>query len=170
MIGAICGDVLGSTYEWQNVKYCPSIEELLSKPSHFTDDSVLTIAVAVGIAGVINTLPKNWINNDIYKQKVKTSIQTKLIEMGKAYPCAGYGERFVLWLINKNRKPYNSWGNGSAMRVSAAGWAAKSLDEAFCLAECSAAVTHNHPEGIKGAQVIAGIFFFCATEIQKTIL
>ena len=159
MLGAICGDVLGSTYEWQNVKYCPSIDELLSRASHFTDDSVMTIAVALGIADVINTLPDYWINDDLCKERITTSVQTRLVEFGKLYPCAGYGERFVFWLFNKNRKPYNSWGNGSAMRVSAAGWAAKSLDEALCFAECTATVTHNHPEGIKGAQVVAGVIF-----------
>lgn len=159
MFGAICGDVLGSTYEWHNIKYCPTTEELLSSASFFTDDSVMTIAVALGIADIINALPKNWLNDDRCKQNVMELIKQRMVEFGRAYLRAGYGERFVFWLFNKNRKPYNSWGNGSAMRVSAAGWAGRTLEETLAFAECSAAVTHNHPEGIKGAKVVAGIIF-----------
>ena len=159
MFGAICGDVLGSTYEWHNIKYCPTTEELLSRASFFTDDSVMTIAVALGIADIINALPKNWLNDDRYKQNVMESIKQRMVEFGKLYPCAGYGERFVFWLFNKNRKPYNSWGNGSAMRVSAAGWSGRTLEETIAFAESSVAVTHNHLEGIKGARAVAGIIF-----------
>lgn len=159
MFGAICGDVLGSTYEWHNIKYCPTIEELLSRASFFTDDSVMTIAVALGISDIINTLPKSWMNDNRCKQNVMESIKQRMIEFGKLYPCAGYGERFMFWIFNKKPKPYNSWGNGSAMRVSAAGWAGRTLEETLAFAECSAMMTHNHPEGIKGAKVVAGIIF-----------
>lgn len=159
MLGAICGDTLGSTYEWHNVKYCPTTEELLSRPSHFTDDSVMTIAVAQGIADVINYLLDDWFHNTEAVEAVKKSIARNLVALGNRYPNAGYGGSFRRWLVADDRKPYNSWGNGSAMRVSAAGWAGRSLEETFAFAECSAAVTHNHPEGIKGAKVVAGIIY-----------
>lgn len=157
MFGAICGDTLGSTYEWHNVKYCPTTEELLSRPSHFTDDSVMTIAVAKGIADVINYLSDDWFHNAEAVETVRKSIEKNLAAFGNRYPRAGYGGSFRRWLVSDDRQPYNSWGNGSAMRVSAAGWAGRSLEETFSFAECSAAVTHNHPEGIKGAKVVAGI-------------
>ena len=134
IIGAICGDILGSGYEWNPVKTLEM--ELCQKEDNYTDDTVCTIAVT----------------DAIINQK---SFAESLREWCRKYYFAGYGPSFRRWFIQENDKPYNSWGNGSAMRVSAAGGFANSLEEALRLAKESAEVTHNHPEGIKGAQATA---------------
>ena len=138
MIGAIAGDIIGSAYEWHSTK-SPDFE-LLTPQSRFTDDTVLTIAVA-----------------DCILHGKDYAITFK--EYGRRYPHAGYGGMFLEWLSNDSLAPYNSFGNGSAMRVSPVGFAFSSLDDVLREAEKSAAVTHNHPEGIKGAQAIAGSIF-----------
>lgn len=143
MLGAIIGDVVGSVYEFNNTK--DYYFNLLTPRSKFTDDTVMTLAVA------------RWLTED------KTHSHEYLVqcmrELGLKYPWAGYGGSFKRWLIEREPKPYNSWGNGSGMRVSPVGFYAKSLDEALDLAKISAEVTHNHPEGIKGAQAIAAAVF-----------
>ena len=143
MLGAIIGDVVGSVYEFNNTKDYYFL--LLTPRSKFTDDTVMTLAVA------------RWLTED------KTHSHEYLVqcmrELGLKYPWAGYGGSFKRWLIEREPKPYNSWGNGSGMRVSPVGFYAKSLDEALDLAKISAEVTHNHPEGIKGAQAIAAAVF-----------
>ena len=138
MIGAIAGDIIGSAYEWHSTK-SPDFE-LLTPQSRFTDDTVLTIAVA-----------------DCILHGKDYAITFK--EYGRRYPHAGYGGMFLEWLSSDSLAPYNSFGNGSAMRVSPVGFAFSSLDDVLREAEKSAAVTHNHPEGIKGAQAIAGSTF-----------
>lgn len=143
MLGAIIGDVVGSVYEFDNTKDYNF--HLLTPRSEFTDDTVMTLAVA------------KWLSED------KTHSHEYLVrcmrELGLKYPWAGYGGNFKQWLIEREPKPYNSWGNGSGMRVSPVGFYARSLDEALDLAKISAEVTHNHPEGIKGAQAIAAAVF-----------
>ena len=143
MLGAIIGDVVGSVYEFNNTQ--DYYFHLLTPRSKFTDDTVMTLAVA------------RWLTED------KTHSHEYLVqcmrELGLKYPWAGYGGSFKRWLIEREPKPYNSWGNGSGMRVSPVGFYAKSLDEALDLAKISAEVTHNHPEGIKGAQAIAAAVF-----------
>ena len=144
MLGAIIGDTVGSIYEFNNIhtREFP----LFSKSSTFTDDSIMTMAVA------------KWLLTDKYHT------HSSLIEIMEEfyskfpYPMGGYGSRFSEWLAApvSKKKPYNSFGNGSAMRASACGWVAKSKDEALRLAKISAEITHNHPEGIKGAQAVAG--------------
>ena len=145
MLGALVGDIIGSVYEFQNVK--SKDFELFTPWNNFTDDSIMTLAVA------------KWLMED------KTHSQYYLIrcmqELGKKYPDAGYGTRFDWWLTQDNPQPYNSWGNGSGMRVSPVGLYAKTLDEALALAAVTASVSHNHPEGVKGAQVIAASVFLC---------
>ena len=134
MIGAICGDIIGSRFEWDN---CKSKEfELFTEVSRFTDDTVLTIAVA------------DWLTSG---DDLVPHLQRAVAQ----YPDAGYGGRFVAWAQSGSKEPYGSWGNGSAMRVAPVGWWAKSVDEVVALAEVSAAVSHNHPEGVKGARAIA---------------
>lgn len=139
MLGAIIGDVVGSVYEFDNTKDYNF--HLLTPRSEFTDDTVMTLAVA------------KWLLED------ETHNHEYLVrcmrELGLKYPWAGYGGNFKRWLLEREPKPYNSWGNGSGMRVSPVGFYARSLDEALDLAKISAEVTHNHPEGIKGAQAIA---------------
>jgi len=134
MIGAIAGDIAGSVYEFH-----PEKREdipLFTKRSFFTDDTVMTVAAAEAIM----------------KQKPYSECY---LDFGKRHPYAGYGGMFAQWLLSPDPKPYNSYGNGSAMRVTAVGWAFDSMEEVLAEAEKSAACTHNHPEGIKGAQATA---------------
>lgn len=134
LIGAICGDIIGSWYEFCATKHRDF--ELFNSRSGFTDDTVCSIAVADALMN----------GNDF---------TGSLTHWCRKYPRAGYGRNFKNWFMQDNPQPYNSWGNGSAMRVSAVGVYANSIDEVLYLAEKSAAVSHNHPEGIKGAQATA---------------
>jgi ADP-ribosylglycohydrolase len=146
IIGAISGDIIGSVFEWHNVK---SLDfKLFCSKSRFTDDSVLTLAT-------MNAL----INNADFAQAYHA--------FGRKFPYAGYGGSFRQWLSSENSRPYNSWGNGSAMRVSPIGWFYNSIDETLLEAKKSAEVTHNHPEGIKGAQATAAAIFLARTGKSK---
>lgn len=146
IIGAICGDILGSCYEGAGVKHLD--HPLCLRSDRFTDDTVCTIAVTDAII------------NDL-------SFADALRKWCRKYPYAGYGGSFRNWFRAENAKPYNSWGNGSAMRVSAAGALASSMEEALDLAKRSAEVTHNHPEGIKGAQATAASIFLARNGKSK---
>jgi ADP-ribosylglycohydrolase len=146
IIGAVAGDIIGSVYEFQNIK--ATVFQLFSPASNFTDDSVLTFAT---MDSLIN----------------KTGYEKSYLDYGRKYPDAGYGGRFYYWLFGNNPVPYNSWGNGSAMRVSPMGWAFDSLEEVLLQAKGSAEVTHNHPEGIKGAQAAAAAVFMARTGKSK---
>lgn len=165
-LGAIIGDTVGSIYEFANIK---SIDfPLFSPDSSYTDDSIMTIAVA------------DWLSSTDRTQK---ALEEKLVSWAERYPCpmGGYGSMFQGWLFypefdgavpNKDgkRKPYNSWGNGSAMRASACGWVTYTLKDALDLGRRSAEITHNHPEGIKGAQAVAvSIFMAHKGESKETI-
>ncbi len=138
MLGAIAGDIVGSAYEFKIYRSIKT--ELFSRGAHFSDDTVLTIAVADCI-----------LNNKDFAKTLK--------QYGRKYPLAGYGAGFSLWLMSGTLKPYNSFGNGSAMRVSPVGFAFDSEEKVLDMAKRSAEVTHNHPEGIKGAQAIAIAIF-----------
>lgn len=142
IIGAICGDIIGSTREWNSIK--TKDFKLFEPESIFTDDTIMTLAIA------------SWLIKDPSSDKCLTE---KLQELGNAYPNAGYGGNFSKWLGESNPKPYGSWANGSAMRVSPVAWVGNSLDEVHSLAIRSAEVTHNHPEGIKGALATADAIF-----------
>ncbi len=149
MLGAIIGDIVGSIYEFDNIK--TKNFNLFTNEMFFTDDTVMTIAIADAI--INGAKPENFI--------------LSMKKWGGDYIDKSYGHSFRNWLTSENSKPYNSWGNGSAMRVSPCGWVAK-LSEPFeeglklteDLAKKSAEVTHNHPEGIKGAQATAAAIFF----------
>lgn len=160
MLGAIIGDVVGSVYEWNNIK--TKDFELFKPNCFFTDDTVMIVAVAKAL---LLTREKQS------KAKEKISFKKELIEQmqdfGKRFPNAGYGGMFADWLVSDNPKPYNSLGNGSAMRVSPCGYIAVTLDEALLLAKASAEVTHNHPEGIKGAQATASAIFLARCNRSK---
>ncbi len=134
MIGAIAGDIIGSVYEQRPIK--TKAFPLFDDHCRFTDDTVLTVAIAEAI---LSGRP----------------YQTSIIEIGRRYPRAGYGGSFIRWLFADNPKPYNSWGNGSAMRVSPIGFAFTSEEKVLRHAKMTAEVSHNHPEGIKGAQAVA---------------
>jgi len=147
MIGAIFGDIVGSVYEWHNIKTTEF--PLMKGRSTFTDDSVMTVAVGKAL---INTLGQD-------DETIKAELVKQMQAFGREYEHRGYGGRFISWIYEEEPRPYNSFGNGSAMRVSAAGWLYESLEETLHMAELSAAVTHNHPEGIKGAKSTAAAIF-----------
>ena len=149
MLGAIIGDIVGSRFEWSNIK--TKKFDLFVNWCRFTDDSVMSLAAAKAIllCGGGSGLGKATV--------------ACMQELGRKYPGAGYGGRFKRWLRDPDPKPYNSWGNGSAMRVSACGFAANSLEEAIELSEKVSAVTHNHPEGIKGAEAVAVAMYLART-------
>jgi len=142
MLGAIIGDIVGSRFEWNNNK--TKHFELLNDKCFFTDDTVMTFAIAKAI------LHSKSDYSDLSSLSIKY-----MQEVGRNYPSCGYGGSFGLWVFSNNPKPYNSFGNGAAMRVSPVGFVAKSLDQAISLSKKVTEVTHNHPEGIKGAEATA---------------
>lgn len=149
MLGAIVGDIVGSVYEWNNIK--TKDFPLFGKENFFTDDTVMTIAIADALM--------NGGAKDHFVDSMK--------RFGRMYPDAGYGAHFGSWLFSNDRESYNSWGNGSAMRVSPCGWAIplhqfmrEGFEDVEKLAERSAVVTHNHPEGVKGAKATAMSIYF----------
>lgn len=147
MFGTIIGDVIGSYYEFYT---CKSLNfPLFRKETRFTDDTVLTIAIA-----------------DAFMNK--KDYATTLKEYAKKYPLAGFGGGFVEWVDRDDILPYNSWGNGSAMRVSSIAWLCNTIEEVLLESKKTAEVTHNHPEGIKGAQAIASAIFLARTNKSKT--
>ena len=173
MLGALIGDTVGSLYESRSRNIKTTQFPLFSKRSHFTDDSVTTIAVA------------DWLLHD--SNRSQQGLEDSLVKWGHKYPHAGYGGAFKRWLFQPEvlltmqngyeetmngipegvRHPYNSFGNGSAMRASACGWLAQSLEDALDLGRRSAMITHNHPEGIKGAQAVATAIYLARTGSTK---
>ncbi len=148
ILGGIVGDIIGSTRERENVK----IEdfELFPQGSRFTDDTVMTLAIA------------QWLMTD--PEHTEAGLIKCMQFLGRKYPNAGYGSMFRKWLKSENPQPYGSFGNGSAMRVSPVGLYANSMEEVLELARVTASVSHNHSEGIKGAQAIAACVFIKRTE------
>ncbi len=146
MLGAIAGDIIGSVYEWHNIKTTDF--ELFSTGCRYTDDTVLTVALADAI-----------LNGTDYTKKMKEYFQR--------YPNAGYGGRFADWVMSHPSFPYNSWGNGAAMRISPVGYAYSTLEETLSKAEFYTEVTHNHPEGIKGGCATAAAVFLARKRSSK---
>jgi ADP-ribosylglycohydrolase len=146
MLGAIVGDVIGSPFEWNNVKSTDF--RLFDRGAQCTDDSILTVATADVL-----------LNGGDYA--------TTYQDYFHRFPNAGYGGRFVAWAARRETRPYNSWGNGSAMRAGPIGWARDTLDDVLDEAERSAAVTHDHPDGIKGAQAVAACVLLARTEHDR---
>ena len=173
MLGAIIGDTVGSVYEFENIKTTEF--DLFSPESIYTDDSVITLAVA------------HWLFND-KTYNTQTLVDT-IVYFANKYPCpmGGYGSGFHRWLTSPDisfdeavrddgtkyiafkemRKPYNSWGNGSAMRTSAVGWMFDTLEETERIAALQAGITHDHPEGIKGAQAVSAAIFMARNGMSK---
>lgn len=149
MIGAIIGDIVGSVYEWDNIK--TKDFPMFRQDCFFTDDTVMTLAIAEGLMNGGNSF----------------DFVAAMKKYGRLYLDAGYGGRFSDWLGSDHSGPYNSWGNGSAMRVSAVGWAFDTLSEVERYAAISAAVTHNHQEGIKGAKATAASIFLARSGKSK---
>jgi ADP-ribosylglycohydrolase len=142
MLGAIAGDIFGAPYEFDSYPF--EEVDLYRRDRYFTDDTVLTIATAHAI-----------LTDGDYTRAYR--------EWGHRYPNCSWGIRFSQWLFGDDPQPYNSFGNGSAMRVSPVGWAFDTIEETLAEAERSAAVSHNHPEGIKGAQATAAAIYLART-------
>ncbi len=153
LAGAILGDIAGSIYEFSPKKSTDI--DLQDSGMDYTDDTIMTIAVA------------DWILND--RELSERGLVERLQHWGRKYPypMGAYGGMFSQWLRSDNPQPYNSWGNGAAMRVAAVGFAFSSLDETLQVAKRTAEVTHNHPEGIKGAQATAAAIFLARTGSNK---
>lgn len=145
MYGAILGDIIGSPFEFDRGDKTKDFK-LFSRRSHFTDDSVMTLAVCEALLKV---------GQDATVKEIEETVISSMQSWGRRYPHEGYGGYFRRWLTARHPEPYNSFGNGSAMRVSAAGWLYDSLEKTRVVAKATANVTHNHPEGIKGAEATA---------------
>ena len=157
MYGAILGDIIGSPYEFDRGSKSKDFP-LFSKHSTFTDDTVMTLAVADALLDAQPDADLEWIRNRLIRGMQR---------FGEAYPHAGYGGMFRHWLRAKDPQPYGSYGNGSAMRVSSVGWLYNDLDTVRRMARLSAEVTYNHPEGIKGAEATASVIFLARTDSTK---
>ena len=174
MIGAILGDIIGSPYEFDENNIKTKKFPLFVGKSTFTDDSVLTVAVAEALMDAREKgLFASQNRQDGDDDEIRDLVVKSLKKWGRKYPSAGYGARFIEWLDHGER-PYNSLGNGSAMRASSVGWLYDDLDTTLRMAELSADVTHDHPEGIKGAQAVASAVYLARTgstkdEIRKYI-
>lgn len=153
MLGAIIGDIVGSRFEFNNIK--TKDFDLVGKGSCVTDDSVMTIAVD-------ECLLKGCTNPKIIVGTLK--------KWGRKYPNAGYGGHFYRWILGTDTEPYNSYGNGAAMRVSGVGWFAKNKKEVKKLSKMVTQVTHNHPEGLKGAEVTAMCVYYARHKKSKDFI
>ena len=165
MYGAILGDIIGSPYEFDRGNKSKEFP-LFSRYSEFTDDTVMTIAVADAFLECLAGKGKCRIS-DLDENTLKVKLVEKMQDYGRRYPYAGYGGNFAYWLEDENPQPYNSFGNGSAMRVSSVAWLFDDIISVVNAARTSAEVTHNHPEGIKGAQVTAAAIFLARTGASK---
>lgn len=154
MLGAICGDIVGSRFEWHNIK--SKDFELFTPKCDFTDDTVMTCAVA---AALLNHLQNH---TDLSQDAIKY-----MQAYGRSFKGRGYGRSFLQWISSADPQPYNSWGNGAGMRVSPCGFLATNLEEAKRYANQVTQVTHNHPEGLKGAEAIATAVFLAKNGSSK---
>lgn len=157
MYGAILGDIIGSPFEFDRGDKTKDFI-LFSRRSHFTDDSVMTLAVCEALLKV---------GQDATVKEIEDAVISSMQSWGRRYPHAGYGGYFRRWLTACHPEPYNSFGNGSAMRVSAVGWLYDSLENTRTVAKATANVTHNHPEGIKGAEATASAIFMARNGSSK---
>ena len=173
MLGAIIGDIAGSRFEFNNF-YSTDFDLFggekwrgwQNRKCYFTDDTVMTVAVAQALLDMEERLPEDKSQWNFYAEKLHKKLRERMVQFGQKYPNAGYGGRFYEWLFYRGQVPYNSCGNGSAMRVSPVIWWARSEEEAAWLAERTAEISHNHPEGIKGARVTA-VAGFMAKETKN---
>ena len=157
MLGAILGDIIGAPYEFNENNVKTTNFPLFSDRSQFTDDTVMTVAVA-------RALMDTYGSDD---DTIRNALTMQMRALGRNYPGRGYGGMFQAWLLVDGTEAYNSFGNGSAMRVAAAGWLYRTLPETLHAAELTAEVTHNHPEGIKGAQAVAAAIFLSRLQLPK---
>ena len=157
MYGAILGDIIGSRFEFDNGGWTKDFE-LLTYESKWTDDTVMTIAIAEALMNA---------GKDATVSEIEAACIKSMQKWGQKYPYAGYGNRFIHWVSSRDPKPYNSYGNGSAMRVSPVGWVYDSLERTREVARATANVSHNHPEGIKGAECTAAVMYLARTGATK---
>ncbi|MBR3532766.1 MAG: ADP-ribosylglycohydrolase family protein [Clostridiales bacterium] len=157
MIGAIIGDIVGSRFEFDAGEKSREFE-LFAKGCSFTDDTVMTIAVAEALMNA---------GKEADEKTVKAELIRSMKKWGQAYPNAGYGARFIHWVLSDDPKPYGSYGNGSGMRVSPAGWLYDTIERTREVARWTAEVTHNHPEGVKGAESVAAAIFMARNGASK---
>lgn len=157
MYGAIIGDIVGSRFEFDQGSKSREFE-FFTRENDFTDDTVMSIAVAEALLDA---------GKDADEKTVKECLIKSMKKWGKKYPHAGYGARFIHWVLSDDPKPYGSYGNGSGMRVSAAGWLYDSIERTREVARWTAEVTHNHPEGVKGAESVAAAMFMARTRSSK---
>ena len=155
--GAILGDIIGSSHEFDRGPWTKDFT-LIEAGSNFTDDTIMTLAIARAL---------ELVGKDANEDDVKTACVKMMQMYGAAFPDAGYGANFFHWLYSDNPHPYNSCGNGSAMRVSPAGWLYEDLDRTREVARWTAEVTHNHPEGIKGAECTASVIWMARHGLSK---
>ena len=162
MYGAILGDIIGSPYEFDQNNIKTTEFDLFSKRSEFTDDSIMTLAVAEALMNC---------GIDADEETMKAALVSAMKKYGERYPFAGYGVNFSMWIAQEDPKPYNSFGNGSAMRVSAVPWLCQEdMAKMLRIAGLTAAVSHNHPEGIKGAQATAAVIFMAIHGAPKEVI
>lgn len=157
MYGAILGDIIGSPFEFDRGDKTKEFE-LFTRGCGYTDDSVMTVAVGEALLDA---------GREASVEEIRHLVTERMRSFGRRYPHAGYGGRFRRWLVDAGPRPYGSYGNGSAMRVSAAGWLYDTLERTLAVAEATADVTHNHPEGIKGAKATAGCIFLARNGAEK---
>ena len=157
MYGAVFGDIIGSRFEFDRGGKTKDFD-LFTKEDQCTDDSVMTIAFMEALMNA---------GKDADTETIKEECIKSMKKWGQKYPFAGYGGRFYGWVLSKDPKPYGSWGNGSAMRVSGAGYVYDTVERTREVAEATAEVTHNHPEGIKGAECTAAVMFLARTGKSK---
>ena len=157
MYGAILGDIIGSPYEFDRGEKTKEFE-LFPPEARFTDDTVMSIAVAEALIGL---------GAEADEEHVKADVVRFMRHWGRRYPLVGYGGIFRIWLVTDDPQPYGSYGNGSAMRVSSVGWLYDSLSRTREVARWTAEVTHNHPEGVKGAEAVASTIYFARMGYSK---
>lgn len=157
MFGAALGDIIGARFEFDRGNKS-KVFDLWGYGSEFTDDTVMTVAVAEALLAS---------GMDATDEVIKNNLIDSMKKWGKRYPDCGFGGRFFRWVLSNDRDPYNSWGNGSAMRVSPAAILYDSLEKTRHIAKLTAEVTHNHPEGIKGAEAAASVIYLARNGSSK---
>ncbi len=157
MLGAIIGDIIGSRFEFDDNHKSKEFE-LFTSECDYTDDTVMSIAVAEALLDS---------GKDSGEETIKTNLIKSMKKWGQKYPYAGYGQRFIGWVLSDNLEPYGSYGNGSGMRVSPVGWLYDTLERTRKVARWTAEVTHNHPEGIKGAESTASAIYLARNNASK---
>ena len=158
MYGAILGDIVGSPYEHDRTGKTKAKDfPLFAKNSRFTDDTVMTVAVAEALLDTMGGTA----------EEIRSAVIKSMQKWGRKYPRVGYGGMFIDWIYEEDPQPYGSFGNGSAMRVSPVGWLYENIDITRKIAGITAEVTHNHPEGIKGAEAVASAVVLARTGSSK---